>query len=876
MDVHSDIIDLEAIRDFLSQSRIPQRSQDNILDQFVQGCRVVETARDDAQRQRREVEAEAAQIKQEHAKLQEKQSALDAALAGLTATLPEVLESVETSVESVTSNLWTEFQAIQTSVVSGTTDLKAGLRTVAFNSSKLEGDLQAVHASVESGTTELKTDLQSVRTLVESENTDLTTKLESVHTSVASTADRLKAELDQTVRLLRDEVVHRQNFRISVNDSHKRTIDLLNVLSTAVANANNSIATLGASHDKLDAIPNVFGEVKSSLLEITTACKNLRGLPSAMSEVQRMLRAVGVSVGKIHGLHKAVDEANKSLATISSGVSSLHRLPSEIDEVSKMLLEFGTDCAKVDQVNRALVLAKTSDDKMDGISNAINRVEVGCTKLDRLPAAADCIEDVVGKVESLSEAVQRIETSYRKLDELPRVFHKALDKHSATIEATSGKLDGISNAVKRANDRLLSMEASSVATANLVKASDVSQKAVAESVVNIDNRLAATLTEQQFMARMTPMEASINATERAVNTLPTMANFAEISSQLASEAEYQQLKGRCDWLEGEVNRLNQHDVHRQNELVEATARLHNSLDDLKDMESRVGRRDVTIANLREIEEDLELQLEEAQENLDRDDQVVADYTERLRDAATRLAGLVPRADLAQAKNSVKDLQNQVARLKASLDSEKRQNAACLKNLSEQATKLESEQKRAERAETAKNELAIKVIDVERQSQTSAKEVKSLHQDLKDAWQDQKLILEAQVSDKVALLAMSQRDLVQMRSQFETVQGKLSIAEEEKANLQRSLEDANLDTSNTVTVPKGPLGDLAAMYMKLADNIRDIPTAPESYETFQLDELAATIGPLLAQFQATERLVELLNSQFILKVKIAMSMEMSVF
>ncbi|SPJ80234.1 uncharacterized protein FTOL_08626 [Fusarium torulosum] len=63
----------------------------------------------------------------------------------------------------------------------------------------------------------------------------------------------------------------------------------------------------------------------------------------------------------------------------------------------------------------------------------------------------------------------------------------------------------------------------------------------------------------------------------------------------------------------------------------------------------------------------------------------------------------------------------------------------------------------------------------------------------------------------------------------------------------------------VTIPQGVTGDLAKMYLRLANEFRDIPTVPQSCDGLDMLQLAVEIAPILDGYDAKENLVQFLDA-----------------
>lgn len=484
------------------------------------------------------------------------------------------------------------------------------------------------------------------------------------------------------------------------------------------------------------------------------------------------------------------------------------------DRVAGLVDHFSTT---VDDENNDLVAGDTGYGTLAGLSNTFDSVNnkmanilIRFAKLDGITNAVDEIKKTLIAVQAgvchidiLAKAINRIETSCGKLQGLPDAFLDIMSRLEA-LAASCGKLDGISKVMNRANDKLVEIETSSGDTAELAKISEAHQRKLAESVVNIDGKLVTKLTEIKFAACMRPTDAKINALKQAVDDLPSRSDLAsEISRQLATGSWIDEAGGRSNGLGEEEERIIGMGSHRQNEMIQVTDRLQNQL--------------------------------------------------------TNVEELVPRIQLEQSQALVRDLQEEVTRLGASLECEKRHNAAQSQSLSEQAIKLESEQKRAQLAEGANIELHANIADTERRSRTSADEAKALYQDLKTAWGDQKKTLEDQVLDKASIIESNQREIESMRSQLVATQNKLSIAEGEKSNVRRSLADTNLEATSLVRQLGESHGRLGETQKLVKDVKTDLQTAEGPIATLEAEPTnppSVTLTQALEEFVAVyEKLVD---------------------
>ncbi|KAI6757896.1 hypothetical protein HG531_003721 [Fusarium graminearum] len=522
--------------------------------------------------------------------------------------------------------------------------------------------------------------------------------------------------------------------------------ECLQAVRTSIETGTSTIST------KLDTAVNVFrdGEIhqRASRLSVTNSNDRVAGLvdhfSTTVDDENNDLVAGDTGYGTLAGLSNTFDSVNNKMANILIRFAKLDGITNAVDEIKKTLIAVQAGVCHID------ILAK-----------AINRIETSCGKLQGLP---DAFLDIMSRLEALA--------------------------------ASCGKLDGISKVMNRANDKLVEIETSSGDTAELAKISEAHQRKLAESVVNIDGKLVTKLTEIKFAACMRPTDAKINALKQAVDDLPSRSDLAsEISRQLATGSWIDEAGGRSNGLGEEEERIIGMGSHRQNEMIQVTARLQNQL--------------------------------------------------------TNVEELVPRIQLEQSQALVRDLQEEVTRLGASLECEKRHNAAQSQSLSEQAIKLESEQKRAQLAEGANIELHANIADTERRSRTSADEAKALYQDLKTAWGDQKKTLEDQVLDKASIIESNQREIESMRSQLVATQNKLSIAEGEKSNVRRSLADTNLEATSLVRQLGESHGRLGETQKLVKDVKTDLQTAKGPIATLEAE---LTNPPSVTLTQALEEFV----------------------
>ncbi|KAM0297223.1 hypothetical protein HYE67_003168 [Fusarium culmorum] len=282
--------------------------------------------------------------------------------------------------------------------------------------------------------------------------------------------------------------------------------------------------------------------------------------------------------------------------------------------------------------NNGLVAGGTGYDNVAGLPNTFDTAKNKMANIFISTAKLDGIANAAGvcHIDILAKAINRIETSCGKLEKLPDAFSKL-----EVIAVNSWKLDGISKAIDRANDKLVEIETSSGDTAELAKISEAHQKKLAESVVKIDGRLVTKLTETQLAVRMGPLDAKINATKQILDTLPSKADLAsEISRQLATQAWIDEARGRSNGLGEREQRHNAMDHHRQNDMNEVTTRLNNHLDSAEVGDNQSRRQDAPVIRLEEIQAHIVRQLQGLQTSLDRNEQKLVDCTERLRGTET--------------------------------------------------------------------------------------------------------------------------------------------------------------------------------------------------------------------------------------------------
>ncbi|RBR15225.1 uncharacterized protein FIESC28_07405 [Fusarium coffeatum] len=615
------------------------------------------------------------------------------------------------------------------------------------------------------------------------------------------------------------------------------------------------------SQSRHDVISEI-GKNTSTLAEIDNRSK---------SDIDQSTSSIN---GRLDTLAGVVSKTKEDvIAFVGDGTSSTaHGLEKLVQRVSEVQSD--------QQTFRQSIKTDTDDiiGKLDGVAEA---GEQSSARLDALKACSTSISEALRKSEiqqnDMSQAFQsRLDLNLAKAD-----FHTRIESFEGHVQSqigvlndkTQGQLGKLGQDVRDQIDSL-----------------DDRLQAGFRAVNDLPTRLGA-LNEQAKT-----QIGSLAELEKSIGALPSKSDvLSEIARQLAPRTEQDELTGRCERFEEEVARLTlDNDAYQrqivdiqtgnQAELMRVQEDLRTALRKEQELTDRVGRRDDTIEWWQRQAVEVEEHYSQCGPRFDRCEEQLWMCQADLQEAQARLEHMVPVERFQEAVSKANGLQQRVTDLEASLEDMREHNAAQSKTLADTVSETERERQRVARAESYVTQLNGRVSEAKTelsQFRALSDQNRSLQNDLIRSLESQRATLEEQLVDKRDLVVLKAQKVDLLQSKLDDVQGQLQQALLESSGLQEALTAADakieslgrkLESEATcdlalqleqatsristlenqleagVVVPKGQLGGLSAMYIQLAEQVRDIPTATEDCETFELSIVATEIAPLLVDTQ----------------------------
>ncbi|KAF4998209.1 hypothetical protein FGRMN_3258 [Fusarium graminum] len=421
-----------------------------------------------------------------------------------------------------------------------------------------------------------------------------------------------------------------------------------------------------------------------------------------------------------------------------------------------------------------------------------------------------------------------------------------------------------------------------------------------------------------------PFLERIQNIHTTLTQLPSAKNISDIfedAGKMEYFTKSVQLRERHVQLQEEVNQLRVENralrsdtANVRIEAAEVTTLASDARDmALRDLEAEKGRgsrRDNKIEELRGIVRTLRERWDEAQHHL----QVGAGVEQRLQATEDRLQIAEAASETAEAtcketcdqlrqsQSLVQQLSREKLALQSDVDHEKKLNKAC----SEQLTQVRSQ---LEDAKASQDQVSKSCEERADQLASTFESFKGLQGELKKAWETERDGLKESVSHERSLRESKEETLELTRSKVNALDCELTEVKNKAQLLERELTGAknkaqSLEHENAkfqaevnsskitlnemttkaakleqdlitatahiktaedqiaarITVPRGVTGDLAKMYLRLADEFRDIPTVPETIDGLDMSTVAIEIAPILDQYNAKEYLVAFLDGR----------------
>ncbi|KAL6912768.1 hypothetical protein FSST1_010528 [Fusarium sambucinum] len=850
MDARSVIIDLDAIGDCLAESKIGKPSVDFIYNQFAQGSRVVEELRDDAQRQIAKAETATAQIEQERARLLEKESAVDAALAGLTTTLPKVLEHVKTSTASAISSLREELQPVHNSLESIAPDIQGVLRT--FNT------------AMESGT-DLKKSLAVVYDAIKSGIRDLD-RLNGLYNGIYNTCHKLDSNFKDVQKAL---------------VAGKSSVDKIDGISEA-------INRVEIGYRKLYRLPSAFEDLQKVLVAGKSSVDKIDGISDAINRVETGCR-------ELHELPEAVCRIERDYDKLDGLVRDIHQAQSEkFDGISNAINRVETGCRELPEAVRRI---ERDYGKLDGLARDIHQAQ--SEKFDCINSAINKFNNTLKSIETESvstagQLAKTAETHQKKTTEsvgnidrqlsltlTETQFSTRIEPMKEIINATNKVVESLPS--KAYYEEEISRHLASQAEYQHLKGNyDSLQRQLEElkdldrrrhdDVVDIQNKLNRALNGlEEEQLRVGRRDHDIERLEKIATVLQDQLDDTQESlhgnEQVRADLEQSQqtgraLKERVDFLEVSLRHEEQQNAAHSKSLSEEAIKLEFERNRADRAENAERQFKASVDGFEALHRELQGSWEGQKQAFEGQ---ITDKTDTIKAKQDLIESM--RSRLLDHHEEITEMRTEAYLIEAKLASAEEENLSLRKSFEDDKSHLqktfEDEKTHLQKTfEDEKSHLQKTFEDEKSHLQKTFEDEKShLQKTFEDEKTDLRKSLEYAQSEAATLtkdLGEKQGELTEskqlvhiQRVNFESAKGRISALENE-------IEATK--AQNTVVMPEGPIGDLGAMYIKLANDLQDIPTVSEARESLQLRDLAVVLGPLLAHPKAKERLLELLESQ----------------
>ncbi|KIL95581.1 hypothetical protein FAVG1_00318 [Fusarium avenaceum] len=703
---------------------------------------------------------------------------------------------------------------------------------------------------------------------------------------------------------------------------------------------------------------------------------------------------------------------------------AIEKVEKKEEEVTRLKAEAEAFCAQVQEqkgeleakqkalsdeqarLNAIAEKACTLPERVDGLARQVNQVSTSFTKdsktlVDKLDAVQNSSEKsrqaIKGDITGLSDKVNAGRKSAQDLSakSVKTIKDDIAERITELRDTSLTREKGIKDEITRLIDLAVSAIEQKQKTAMGPVTKSLGDAAAGQQKMTTDigyivKDVATLVVDQQVMFETLTGEgttsgswattAQVEAIEKSLGSLPSKADLSKALDEANKSAgllekyhevtqERDESRVEVQSLKAEMNNLKERAAI---EVRAASDREALTNDKLELERQRVQRRDNTIQDLQNTHAATYQQLEQAQGGLED----YADLQQQLQDAQGRLEAAETAAqELEQTREQLRRSEEaegrysrEITRQRGSIDQEKKLNAERSKQIKEISDHLATSREQAEQARVKAEETAAELrMRFEQQG--------ALHQELKDAWANERAALQEKVSDRDMLLHNQGQDLVSLRSRVaeteslqknlddartqverlddllneashkaETCGQELAVARSQEQELKRALatsnseledakrlangleqslrdaqsdfegrlKDANrkaetysqqlsearigkqdltraLASSNSeledtrrqvigleqrlidaqsristfedqTSMPQGILSGLADMYVKLAREFQDIPTAPGNIYSFDMTEVAVEIAPLLAQYEAKDNLLAFLNAQ----------------
>ncbi|KAH7262918.1 hypothetical protein BKA59DRAFT_449135 [Fusarium tricinctum] len=685
-------------------------------------------------------------------------------------------------------------------------------------------------------------------------------------------------------------------------------------------------------------------------------------------------------------VEKKEDEVTRLKAEAEAVYTQVQEQKGKLEAQQKALTDEQT------RLNAIADKACTLPDQVDGLTRQVSQMSLSLTKdsktvVDRLDTVRTSFRD------HLEKSLQAFKSDVAKVvDKFDAGQRSAQDRSAESLQVIK---DDIAERITGLSNTSLSREKSlmdEIARLTRLAVSEIEQKLKTE-MIKVDKSLAALTVDQQLLldtltgdadvvgtwatrAQVEPLAARLEAIVKSVGSLPSKADLPQALEEAGFYRhfnEYADLLEKCQKMtqERDQSRMESQSLRAEMKVLEDRAAIE--VDAAKNREAlaneklegerqRVQRRDDAIQDLQDTCDATYQQLQEAQGSLED----FADLQQQLQDARASLEAAETAAqELQQTRDQLRRSEEaegrysrEIVRQRASIEQEKKLNKERSQQISEMGDHLADAKVGREQAEQAR----VKAEEMAAQLQTSFQDQRVLQKELKDAWANEKVRLQEELSRQRSLLEDHDKTLELLRSKTESLErdnsertsavhasnvqlekatadvkalehmlssatavqdalrseltavnssedtakkfaanleeqfqakksdcnvleGRLSVLRHELAtarsgeetakqsvnDLQQQLHvaidrvtavEGQLSVHNAqqwVTIPEGVTGDLAKMYLRLADEFRDIPSAPESCHGLDMSQLAVKLAPILDDFDAKENLVRFLDA-----------------
>ncbi|CAJ0541185.1 Ff.00g079240.m01.CDS01 [Fusarium sp. VM40] len=547
---------------------------------------------------------------------------------------------------------------------------------------------------------------------------------------------------------------------------------------------------------KEDEVTRLQAEAEAVYAQVQEQQRKLEAQQKALADEQSRLNAIAEKASnlpdQVDGLTRQVNQVSSSLTKDSKTV---------VDELGKVQTSFQDHSEKTLQVLKGEITELL--DKFDAVQRSAQ---------DRSAESLQTIKDDISeRITEHSRTALSREKSF--MDEIAKLVNLAVSEIEQKLKTEMGKV--ATSLADAASDRQkLNTEIAKF------------DKSLTDSVAD-QARILETLTGRRgILAQLQPLGAKFEAMEKSVGSLPSKTDLSKALDESSKYADllerYRKVTQERDEsrVEGQSLRAEMDNLKERAAIdVRAASDRETLTNEKLELErQRVQRRDNTIQDLQDTCDATHQQLQEAQGRLEG----FADLQQQLQDARARLEAAETAAqELQQTRDQLRrseEAQGRYsrdnARQRGIIDQEKKLNTDRSQQINEMRDHLAASREQAEQARVKAEETATEL-------RTRFEQQGALHQELKDAWANEKVMLQEEMSRQRSLLEDRDNTLELSRSKIESL-------ERDNSERTSAVHDSNVQLEKA-TVEVRALEQMLSSANSVQDALRSELTAVKSSE-----------------------------------------------